>query len=354
MGLPNVLIKFQTIAASLITRSDKGIVAIAIKDAKANGSYTLTTTSDIPTTLGANNIAYIKRAFIGNVNPPKKVLLYVMPATATDYTDALAYFATVKFDYIVAGPDVTSTEVGAIKDWVIAERTNGHIVKAVLPNSVANNKAVINFTTGGIIVGGSTYTAAQYASRIAGLIAGTPMTQSVTYVALPEVTDCEKFTKAELDTKVDNGEFVIFNDGEKVKVGRGVNSLTTVTTTNDAIYKKIKIVEAMDLIASDIKTTTEDNYIGKFANSYDNKCILITAIKNYFKTLENDGVLDNGKSAVAIDMEAQITYLKGKGIDTDNMSEKEIKEANTDDKVFLTSSIKILDAIEDVTLNIAI
>ena len=42
------------------------------------------------------------------------------------------------------------------------------------------------------------------------------------------------------------------------------------------------------------------------------------------------------------------------GTDTSKMSQQEIKEANTADKVFLEASIKILDAIEDINLNITI
>ena len=42
------------------------------------------------------------------------------------------------------------------------------------------------------------------------------------------------------------------------------------------------------------------------------------------------------------------------GVDTSKLSEQEIKEANTGDKVFLQASIQILDAIEDINLNITI
>ena len=35
-----------------------------------------------------------------------------------------------------------------------------------------------------------------------------------------------------------------------------------------------------------------------------------------------------------------------------NSIKQEIKQANTKDKVFLTANIKILDAIEDITLNV--
>ena len=36
------------------------------------------------------------------------------------------------------------------------------------------------------------------------------------------------------------------------------------------------------------------------------------------------------------------------------MSAQEIKEANTDDQVFLACSVKILDAIEDISINVTI
>ena len=36
------------------------------------------------------------------------------------------------------------------------------------------------------------------------------------------------------------------------------------------------------------------------------------------------------------------------------MTEQEIKEANTDDQVFLAASIKILDAMENIQFNVSI
>jgi hypothetical protein len=82
--------------------------------------------------------------------------------------------------------------------------------------------------------------------------------------------------------------------------------------------------------------------------------LLITAIKGYFTQLEQEGILQAGSSSVDIDLAAQEAYLQSIGIDTSTMTEKEIREANTGDKVFLTASIKILDAIEDIDLAIVI
>lgn len=355
MGLPNMNIVFKSQAVSAVRRSEKGVVALIVKDSKNNGAHVLTGASQIPTTLGKGNQEYIQRAFTGYVNPPRKVIVYVLPAAAENLTEALDYLGTQVFDYLAGPPDVAEAECTAMVEWVKGRRHNDRAVcKAVLPNTAADSEAVVNFATDGIKVGANTFTAGQFCSRIAGLIAGTPMTISCTYAALPEITDVERLTKEAMDGAIDKGEFILFHDGEKVKVGRGINSLQTTTQDKGDAWKKIKLVEAMDMIQADIRMTAQDSYIGKYANSYDNKCLLITAIKGYLTGLEQGGVLQAGASSVAIDLAAQEKYLQSVGIDTGAMSEQEIKEANTGDKVFLTASIKILDAIEDIDLSIAI
>ena len=351
-GMPNINIVFQTAAASASTRSGQGTVAIIVKDAAANDLHTLYSASDIPAALGAENKAYVQRAFMGNVNRPAKVLLYVLDDEETDYDDALAELAKHSFDWLVAPPDVDPTLAAAVKTWILAQRTNAQAVcKAVLPNLAADDESIVNFTTAGITVGSDTYDAGEYCSRIAGILAGTPLTQSATYAVTEEVNDITRLTKAEMDTAVDAGKLLLFHDGLKVKIGRAVTSLTTLGTKS-AQLKKIKIVMAMDLIRNDLRLLIQDNYIGKRANTYDNKGVLITAILDYFKQLERDGILQPG-STVGIDIDAQRAYLVERGDDVASMTDKQIREANTDDKVFLTATIKILDAIEDVTLPIA-
>ena len=53
-------------------------------------------------------------------------------------------------------------------------------------------------------------------------------------------------------------------------------------------------------------------------------------------------------------MEAQKTYLKSIGINISEMTEQEIKEYNTRDKVFIAIKCKILDAIEEINLRVFI
>ena len=120
MGLPNINIAFKSTAASAVERSEKGVVALIIKDAKENGGHAYTNASQIPATLGTDNQAYIQRAFTGYVNPPRQVLVYVLPAAAEALTDALTWLATQTFDYLAGPPDCTETEATAIAAWIAA------------------------------------------------------------------------------------------------------------------------------------------------------------------------------------------------------------------------------------------
>lgn len=356
MGLPNINISFKTIALASVSRSDKGIVGLILKDANASaaGAHRMASASAIPAALGEDNAAYVRRAFLGYVTAPREVIAFVVADDATDLTAALAYFATVEVDYLCGPPTCTALEAAAIADWVDERREEHHTVKAVLPNQAADSEGIVNFTTTGIIADEEEYTPAEYCSRIAGLIAGTPMRISCTFAPLSEVTDIDRLSRAAMDAAIEDGEFILYHDGEKVKVGRGVNSLVTLTEDNGASFQKIKIVEAVDMIGRDIRRTCEDSYIGKYPNSYDSKCLLITAILNYFEGLERSGILQAGASTVQIDRAAHETWLTEQGIDVSAMTEQEIKEANTGDKVFLAASVKILDAIEDVAIDIVL
>lgn len=350
MGLPTLNIAFKAAADNTIRASKKGTVAVIVKDGSAKaGGYVLSKASDAPEKLNQGNIGYVQRAFLGYVSAPTRVLLYVLPSAAADLAPALEWLSTQQFDYLSAPPDATTDHCAEVVAWIKTMRSMSNATyKAVLPDTAADSDAIINFTASGIHAGDNTYTAGQYCSRIAGLLAGTPMTISSTYAPLPEVDDIDRLDKDATDAAIDAGQFVLYYDGVKVKAGRGVTSLTTATEATGEACKKIKIVEIRDLISGDLRRAIEDGYIGKCSNSYDDKCLLITHIREYLTAQENEGLLKAGSSTVEIDMDAQRNYLKDSGADVDALSEQEIREANTGTNVFLLITINILDAMEDV------
>lgn len=377
LGTPKINVTFRELGITAIGRGDKGTVAIIIREAGYTDKLSLSQASDIPTDISKVNQDYISRAFLGYTNPPKKVIVCAFgvvetvmsdssdgavldsaaeTTTATGMTlaDALAYMATQNFDYIVGPHDCTPEEAAQIASWVKSQRLNsGAKYKAVLPKTAVDHPAIVNFTSEGMTDGSAIYTTAAYCSRIAGLLAGTPMRISATYAPLPELTDVTRLEKDAQDEAVNRGEFILVWDGRKVKASRAVTSFVTTQEGMLDSFKKIKIVEIMDLIRTDITQTAEDSYVGKYSNSYDNKLLLITAIRGYFDGLRIDGLVKEGYT-VEIDVERQRAYLQSQGTDVDDMTNQEIKEADTGSHVFLLVKCKILDAIEDIDVNIEI
>lgn len=353
MGMPSISISFTEIASTAIQRGERGIIAMILKDTvPAVNPVVCASSVDVPTTLSDGSQEQIKLALMGYVNAPLRVIAYVIPSDATDYKDALDYFKTVKFDYLVAPTAETDGMTDDIVSYVKTERSENKLIKAVLPNVAADTEGVINYATEKVMVDDKEYTTEQYCSRIAGIIAGTPLTISCTYAPLSELSDCSRLTKSQMDDAVDAGKLIVWWDGEKVKTARGVNSLTTLTDSKNTQFQKIKIVDTMDMIATDIRKTAEDSYLGKYPNSYDNKCLLLSAIGNYFGRLVSDNILSG--YTLEIDIDANRSYLKGKGKDVDSMSDDEIKMANTGSYVFMKATLSILDAIEDIVLPITI
>lgn len=354
LTMPNVSITFREAVSNTIRRSQKGVVALILRDAALKDtSYSLASRKMIPTKMGTANQEAVSRAFWGYVTPPSKVLIYVMDATESITADcaALKWLETQTFNYLAGPPDLTADEAEVLKTWTLAQRANNHaICKAVLPNVAADNIGIINAATDGSRTGTETFGAAAYCGRIAGLLAGTPMTISATYAPLPEVEDVTRLTREEMDAAVGAGKFIWFWDGEKCKVGRAVNSLSTMTGKSDD-WKYIKIVDTLDMIDHDLRKAIEDGYIGKYPNSYDNKQLLVAACNDYLQSLGNAGLID-GDFTCGIDVDAQESYLQSQGKDTGNMTEQQIKEANTDTQVFIAVSLRPVNAIEDVQLAI--
>lgn len=373
LGEPSIDIVFKEAGITAIRRGNRGYVALILKDtmpAPLANPIKMETIDEIPKGLSDFNTEQIKLAMIGYQTPPKQVIAYIQGNDVADYSDAQKFLETIKWDYLAipslgltaAGEADTKANIVAkateIATWIKQLRSNKDIkVKAVLPHCPADNEGIINFDTDEIKTATKTYNADAYCSRIAGMLAGTPLIISATYAPLPEVVDVPHLTKEERDAAIDAGKLILVNDGKKVKIDRAINSFITTIQNKGDSFKKIKIVDIMDLMHDDIKTTANDSYIGKYANSYDNKCLLITAINGYFEGLELDGLLDNsisGQNKAEINLEAQRVYLKSKGTDVTNMKEQEIKESNTGSKVFLKGKAVILDAIEDISFDIYI
>lgn len=312
--------------------------------------------SDIPSELSADSKEQITLALKGNVNAPSKLVVYVLGSDDADYEKALSYFELHRVNWLCCPTIKTDEQEQAVVTWVKDQRTAKNKVKAVLPDQDADSEGIVNYATASATVGEKKYTADKFCTRIAGLIAGTPATEATTFSVLPEVSECTIMDRSAMDAAIEAGKFVLYYDGEKVKVARGVNSLTTTTPDKADPWKKIKVVEVMDMISDDLKILVEDYYIGKFVNIYDNKCLLLIAIKSYMEELFRGGLLDSYE--VDLDVEAIRDYLvehkEMKREDVEAMKDEEVKKQYTDEKVFMKASVTIADVMEDINLRVEV
>ena len=376
--MPTVVVKFIEAGIEAIQRSQRGIVALILEDTKqvidklatkTNGHEVLPnpfwvyTVDDIPEELSDKNKDYILKALKGYNKPPLKIVVYMMQQggdkTGADrFQEPLKAMLTERFDYL-AIPTIENAQLEYVATWVKTARENKFKkIKVVLPGSNADYEGVINFGNTKVFTADREYKPAEYTARIAGLVAGTNMTQSATYAPLAEVIDCDRHTQDEMDAMVNEGKFFIWYDGEKFKMSRAMNSLVTTSQGKLEGYQTIKIVDIMDMIYDDIRKTAQDSYIGKYTNDYENKCLLISAILGYFKQLENERLLQKDYSTCEIDCEAVRTYQLSHGLFTKEelakMSDDEVKKLDTKKIVFLKAKVRPLDAMEDIQLPINI
>ena len=255
--------------------------------------------------------------------------------------------------YYLTVPSVTDDEKDTVVEFIKNMRNTFHkTFKAVLPSCDANFEGIINFCTDNIKVGSKTYTTSEFCARIAGILAGLPLNRSATYFALNEVTS---ITESETpDEDVDNGKLILINDGIKIKIARGVNSFTDFNDEKGEDFSKIKIIEAIDMMRDDVRTTFEDEFVGKVENSYDNKIVFVAAVNKYFKDLANRGVLyDEFDNKAEIDIESTRQWLSLTK-DVSSWEDEKIKTANTGTYVFLKANVQVQDAIEDMNFGIYI
>lgn len=365
-GMPQIIINFRTKGTTAIKRSARGIVAMILHNETKDEihNYTIRDVSDIPDTgLTDENVDLIKKCLLGT---PLRILVYTLPNTnvdgaTKDQADVLKMLANIKWNWLCA-PTATTQEQNDLASWIKTQRSNKHkTFKAVLSDQAADHEGVVNFCTNNIKVRTdtdslgnpvyTTYTAVQYTARIAGILAGLALDRSATYFKLTEVESVEVYE--DIDTLIDKGELLLIDeqDGDGVKIARACNSLTTFTTDKGEEFRKIKIIEGIDMVTDDIRDTFKKYYVGKVINDYNHKMLFISAVLVYFSEIKGNVLDADAPNTVDIDTTWQSNYAKLHGDDPTTMSVMEIRQYNTGDTLALVGDIRLVDAMENLKID---
>ena len=238
--------------------------------------------------------------------------------TNTNYTNALTDFEKEQFNLFVLDGMTDSGLQASIKAWIERLREEGVGVMAVVGGPATDDKSVnavnkaitrsSSFNYEGIInvgvgayLDGVEYASSEIACWVAGLIAGQTLSQSTTYAVAPFSDVNRRWTRGEMEQAINGGVFLLYNDGEKVKVLKGINTLTSLAQGQNNSWKKIRAIRVMDAINNDLVKTAEDNYIGKVNNTTAGRTALIQACKEYMKTLAVGGVIETDGWDVKLD-----------------------------------------------------
>lgn len=299
---PGLYLNFVERALAQIAGGPRGVVGLPIfnytgGELTAGNFYVVATEKEANEQVGAANAAPILRVLSGGA---AEVLVYAVPEVV-DYAAMRDAFEARPFNVFVYPGEVEAGEQDATVAWVARNRKEGKHFSAVFGGTsvedqdptVGNARSirladeyVVNLITGAVLGNGTELTSAEYASVIAGLIAGTGINKSITYAALPISDVTKRLRNNEINTALTSGSLVLVHDGRNVKVEQGV------TTKSDATARgKIRIMRARQAVATDIPATAKDRYIGKIDNNPAGQAALISAIKAYLETLEVNNVL---------------------------------------------------------------
>jgi phage tail sheath protein len=364
-GLPQVLIDFKTKGITAIKRSARGVVVLILKceSTDTSNKYKISDVSEIPEgVFDEASTDLIKKCLDGT---PLRILVYTLPkasvqAPKNTQATLLKQLKHIRYNYIAA-PTGTVQDQQDLASYIKAERNNSRkTVKAVVGGVAADFDGVINFCTEEIKVATGkntagkttykTYTPIEYTARIAGILAGLALDRSATYYKLTEVESVKVYE--DLNDRIDHGELHLFDeeDGEGVKIARACNSLQTFTTDKGEEFRKIKIVEGVDMVTDDIRDTFKKYYVGKYINDYDHKMLFVAAIMVYFGQLAGNVLDSRAGNTVDIDFQFQKDYAIIKGEDVSQMTNMQIREYNTGSQIGLSGKVKFVDAMEDLKI----
>ncbi|ACV64908.1 hypothetical protein Dtox_4241 [Desulfofarcimen acetoxidans DSM 771] len=231
----------------------------------------------------------------------------VATITNTHYIDALTAFEARQFNAFVLDGTTDASLQTSVKAWVERLRGEGKKTVCCMGGKAADDADIATANTrsagfnyeGVLNVGtsanldGTNLSSAQVACWVAGKACGQQMMESLTYADSPFDDVIPRLTNNQIISAIQSGTIVLVHDGEKVKIEKGINTLTSLRTGQNNQWKKVKAIRIMDAIDTDLQKAGRNDYIGKVINDEDGKVAVIVAIKKYFETLNKGRLIKN-------------------------------------------------------------
>ncbi|MED1851832.1 phage tail sheath subtilisin-like domain-containing protein [Brevibacillus borstelensis] len=226
--------------------------------------------------------------------------------TNEEYIAVQELFEARKFNAFVLDGVTDAALLTSFKSWILRMTAEGKGVIGVFGGSkeadqdpeqgntrsrTLNHELIVNVTTGATL-DGVQYSSAEVAAWVAGLIAGQKLSESTTYATTPFTDVHPRLTNNQITAALLAGSFVLVHDGEKVRVEKGINTLTSLREGQNNQFKKIRAIRVMQAFNEDLLKAASDSYIGKIINDDDGKIALLNAYKQYMETMREARVIE--------------------------------------------------------------
>ncbi|MDY5647046.1 MAG: phage tail sheath family protein [Candidatus Onthovivens sp.] len=129
---------------------------------------------------------------------------------------------------------------------------------------------------------------------VTGIIAGCEINKSNTNKTYDgEYTVNVDYTQSQLESSIDNGEFMLHKVGNEVRVLVDINSLVDTTSEKGEEFKSNQTIRVLDQIASDVASVFNSKYLGKIANNEAGRTSLWSDIVTLFKDYQTLQAIEN-------------------------------------------------------------
>lgn len=208
-------------------------------------------------------------------------------------------------------------------------------VRGVVPVTADKvNYEGISTVANGVVLGdGTELDATVAAGYFAGASSSADASKSLTYVEYPDaISAYPKFSNDKTIDALEKGQIVFTTKrNETVVIEQDINSLTKVTADKPVFFSKNRVVRTMDTVATRIKRTFEDMFLGKITNSAAGRDLFKANIVSYLQGLSDAGVIN--------------------GFNEDDIT---VEEGNDRDAIVVNLAITPLDSMEKLYMTMVV
>lgn len=278
----------------------RGIVALPLSGsdgtAVAERIYEVERISEAVELFGADNIDAIRLVFEHGAS---KALVYVLPSDLTDFDYSAMFdeFLSRDFNVFVLDQDDDSSLQSEVLTFVADGRDEDKHFFVVFGGSagddedpsIGNTRSSaledeysVNLISG-VVRGEDELSSAEFSPALAGLIAGNPLNETVTYKTVRADDVTKRLKGSEFTTAIESGSIALLYDGGQVKIEKGI------TTAGE----NIRSVQTRHAILNDVPRFLRSVVIAQVDNSEDGREAVRSMIARYMETLAQESIVNS-------------------------------------------------------------